>query len=503
LLDEARELQQAGGWSLTAAEQDLIGVSARRARQRDRLRLLALALIVLLALLASALGLSALVAKRAAEARRGEAESLIDFMLGDFADKLRPLGRLDLLESVSGKALQYLSGADGDAAGATSPTALTLHAKGLQIIGEVRRSRGDSAQAIAALSQANTILLRQHRIAPADLRVLKNLAANAYWVGQMHKDQNHWLAADAALRDYLKFADLLHHHQPDNSEWWTEQSYAHNNLGALALTRGLPQLAVPEFAASIALKRRVLDGAPASPTVAADLADSYSWLASATAAMGQLARARQLYGQEIALTAGLRQRYPAESMWVHRHVMALQHRALMARVGGDDDGAVRDYDEATRLFSQIVRQDRDNRAWQVELANLEQERLRVLAHHVDAGELLNRLTAVHRTLHTMALLDPQNEAWARREALARARLAGGLLATGQGAMAAQQMDTALGQLQRQYASNPANLNARLAVIESLLLSATIARRQNNTLSAMMTCEKVYGMMKAEGASSQN
>ena len=83
--------------SLTELESEFIRSSERRARQRDRVRVLALALIVVLALLASILGLSALAAKRTAELRRGEAESLMDYMLGDFADKLRPLGRLEFL----------------------------------------------------------------------------------------------------------------------------------------------------------------------------------------------------------------------------------------------------------------------------------------------------------------------------------------------------------------------------------------------------------------------
>ena len=107
LLDEARSLQQAGVWSLNDDECELIATSHRRERQRGRGRMAALVLMVALAVLAVGMGISAQLAKRAEQQRRSEAEGLMDFMLGDFADKLRPLGRLDLLESVSGKALQY------------------------------------------------------------------------------------------------------------------------------------------------------------------------------------------------------------------------------------------------------------------------------------------------------------------------------------------------------------------------------------------------------------
>lgn len=498
LLDEARQLQQAGVWSLAEHEFELIRMSDRRARQRERWRVLALALIVALAILASSLGVSALLAKQAAQLRRSEAEGLMDFMLGDFADKLRPLGRLDFLESISSKALQYLRGSDGDD---LSPAALTLRAKGLQIIGEVSRSRGDSKQALEALTKAHTILMRQLLMAPRDLQVLKNLGTNAYWAAQIHKDQNNWQAAQDALRDYLKYADLLRRFDPENVEWWVEQSYAHNNLGALAQTRGMPALAVPEFTASIALKRRALERAPASPAVAAELADSYSWLASAKESLGELLAAQQLYAQEMALILRLRERFPGEAMWIYRQVRALQHRALIGLALGMDDAALRDYDDAKQLFRRIVDQDPNNRAWQVELASLEQDRLRVMGRSAGVGALLPQLLEAHRSLHAMLALDPKNASWARREALSRTRLAAALLATGQAQTARREIDTALVSLQGLYASNPLDLSGRLALIEALLLSATV-QPENNTFS-MLICKQTYDMIEAEGRSTMN
>ncbi|MEJ2207362.1 MAG: hypothetical protein P8170_25090, partial [Gemmatimonadota bacterium] len=39
----------------------------------------------------------------------GEAERLIDFMLGDLRGKLEPIGRLDLLDDVGGEAVAYFA----------------------------------------------------------------------------------------------------------------------------------------------------------------------------------------------------------------------------------------------------------------------------------------------------------------------------------------------------------------------------------------------------------
>nr|WP_314539491.1 winged helix-turn-helix domain-containing protein [uncultured Massilia sp.] len=500
LLDEARDLQQDGVWSLAEHEHALIRTSERRVRQRERMRMSALALILALAVLSAGLGTSAVLAKRAADARRSQAEGLMDFMLGDFSDQLRPLGRLDLLASVSGKTLQYLSGSDG---ADLSPAALTLRAKGLQTIGEVSRSRGDSHQALDALTKARAILLRQAALLPRDLEVLKNLGANAYWVAQIHKDRNDWQAAETSLRDYLRYADLLNRLDPDNPEWWVEQSYAHNNLGALAQTRGKPDLAAPQFSASIALKQRALDRTPGASSVAAELADSYSWLASARESMGELEEARQLYAQEMRVVRTLRERSPAESMWIYREVRALQHRAAIALALGRDASALADYDEAKRLFLPLVAQDPDNRAWRFELAILEQERLRILARSVRPHALLPQLAQVHGSLQAVLALDPKNASWARREALSLARLAAAQLKAGDVQAARASGETAVRTLQDLYAGNPSDQSIRLALVDALLMSASLQTTTNNYTSTMLICTHAYGMIDKEARSSSD
>jgi DNA-binding winged helix-turn-helix (wHTH) protein/tetratricopeptide (TPR) repeat protein len=497
LLDEATSLQQAGVWSLTPHEVELIQVSTRRAQQRERARKWASILIVSLAVLTLILGASAMLANRAAEQRRVDAEALMDFMLGEFSDKLRPLGKLDLLESVSGKALQFLRGSDGKD---LSPAALTLRARGLQIIGEVSRSRGQSQQALDALAEAHKILTRQRSVAPGDLQVIKNLGANAYWLAQIHKDRNDWTAAEQSLGDYLAYANQLNRAEPNNPEWWVEQSYAHNNLGALAHMRGNPAVAAPQFAASIALKQRALARMPDSADVAVELADSYSWLASAREMLGELAEAERLYAQEMVAVLRLCARFPSEPMWSYRQVRALQHRAAIGLALGRDAEALRDYDAAKSRFAPLVARDPNNRAWQVELANLDQERLRILARGGAAAVLLPQLTQAHAVLQSALATDPKNGNWARREALARARRA---LALQDGAKANEEVDAAVASLQTLAAANRGDLANRLALSEALLLSASLQPVDGNKNITIMKCQQAYGMIKADAVATMN
>ena len=491
-LDETVALQQPGVWSLTPDEQELIAASRRRVRQRARGRMAGLALIVALAVLAVDLGISAHLAKRAEQARRTEAEGLLDFMLGDFADKLRPLGKLDLLESVSSKALLYLSGSD---TADLSPAALTLRAKGLQTISEVSRARGNSSDALVALERARRILEHQLQRTPDDISALKNMGANAYWISQIYKDQDKLLAAGAAARKYVHYADQLHRVEPGNPEWWVEQSYAHNNLGALELRQGRPSEAIPEFKVSIALKLRAIANSPANSVLAAELADSYSWLASARASSGELTVAAAMYEREMQVVRGLRELYPSESMWIYREIRALTHRAIIRTALGDDVESVQDYDMASRLFTPLVAQDRKNRGWQIELAQLEQDRLRLTVRTAGAQAMLGPLSAVQRTFQDLLALDPKNASWARREALARLRLAAAL--PDRGSAKERVTEDSLSSLRALYAANPSELTGKVILIEALLFSASL-QREKESASSQLNCRVAYGMIKAEG-----
>lgn len=493
LLDEARELQNAGLWSLEPLEVDLIRTSNRRARQFTWMRMSALALIVVLAVANSFFALSARGAQRVAEARRTEVEGLVDFMLGDFADKLRPLGRLELLEGVSGKALGYLRSSRGDE---LSAAGLTLRAKAMGVIGEVGMARGHPTQAMEALTEARVILMRQHRANPRDTNVISNLGNNAYYIGKLHKDHNDIVAAERAWREYLTFADMLHALEPDKTEWWVEQSYARNNLGSLAQARGHPELAAPYFAASITLKQRALARAPDSKMLVAELADSYSWLGGVRQAMGELKAASTLMGQEVALAAQLRQRFPDEPMWGTRYVRALQHRADLALALGDTAHAVADYAEARTILESIARLDPANRALQVELAVLELAAFRAGQRPGDARRTLEELTRVHATIAALAASDPRNAEWARSVAVANDSIGELLLAQGDVDGAKSHVDTSLASLRTLRAVNATNQDLRLALVNTLLLSASIHRREGDSKHAELTCREARGVMQS-------
>jgi DNA-binding winged helix-turn-helix (wHTH) protein len=493
-LSEARLLQGDGVFYLSEDETALIGASAKRVQWRARLRTLAFVSIILLAVLATGMGIRATAAKRLAEQQRAEAEGLMGFMLGDFVDKLRPLGKLDLLDSVSLKGLEYLKRPQDED---VSTTALTQRAKALQVIGEVRRARGDAKGALDALISANDILQQQNKRLPEDTEVLKNLGATVFWLGQISKDQNDLQKAQIYWQDYLKYSDRLNALEPDKVDWWIEQSYAHTNLGSLALKRNDPNNAAREFSQSIALKERALAKTP-STTLSADLANTYSFLASAKEYLGELDAANRLYDKELQMVLHLRDIAPAEVLWIRNQIFALRMRADIRLAWGLDQQALGDYREARALFQDLLAHDPGNRNWQSAIANLQQNELRIVARQPNARDTSSDLMTIAANLHTLAEFDPKNVEWARWDAISHLRLASVKLDKGKLDDAHRENQYALDRLDKLYAANKNTGPLRLTLVESLLLLSDIEHAQNKPEAAEAACHRAYDFMEADG-----
>jgi DNA-binding winged helix-turn-helix (wHTH) protein/tetratricopeptide (TPR) repeat protein len=499
-LEAARALQASGQFALSEDQEQLIRLSLRRARRGERLRLLAMGTIVVLALLALALGISATASRKLAEKRRVEAEGLMGYMLGDFADKLRPLGRLELLDGVSTRALGYLGAAQDEE---LSTTGLAQRAQALQVIAEVRRARGDSKSAAQALDAAQAILMAEHAKAPANVEVLKNLGLNAYWLGLIAKDRGDVDKATAHWQSYLKFSDDLHRLEPNKVEWWIEQSYAHNNLGSLVASRGNPAEAAREFEQSIALKRRALDRQPGTRMLLEELADSYSWLGAAKQALGELRAAGELYEQEMTIIQQLRTAAPGETLWIRSEAWALDHRAAIRVAQGQDDAALRDFRAARALMTGLGKSDEKNLVWQAEAAGIELEEQIILARTDGAAKAVPGMRDIVARLNRLTATDPKNTMWARRAGMAQAWLAEMLLKSGQPDAARREAQAAVARMRQLYDANQADKVLRQALIKALVVSADIDSAIGDGAGARAACRAASDMLGLEVSASRD
>lgn len=497
--NQAKGLLAVAEFSLSTGEREFILASLRKVKVGERVRLSVLGAVLGLALLASGLGLAARAAQTQAERHRTEAEGLMGYMLGEFVDKVRPLGRLDLLDSISSRALGYLSAPDNTAA---SAVALTQRAKALQVIAEVNIARGDTAAAKVALVVAQKISQRQLKAAPEDATVLKNLGGNAFWLGQIHLDQKDWAQAEHYFTQYREFSDRLAAADPASVDGWIEQSYAHNSLGSLALRQSHIQRAAAEFSLSVSLKTRALAQTPADQSLAADLADSLSWLASTTEKLGQLDAAMDLYRREFDLIRALFDAAPSDGLWGNRLSLALLHQAELKLVLGQSAAAIADFLQAQALLQAITRQDPSNRNWQLDLSSVQLKLIGARADSVAASKTFSELRSLHDKLTALSAQEPKKLSWLRLVAMTENRQALTHLKLSHTEEARQSLAPALEILASLRAKAPTDQAISEALADSLLLQADIHAARREPEAARSACRKAQALLRpvARGSS---
>ena len=482
-LEEAKDLAARPQFHLGADVRALVTASTRRARQGDYFRLGAVAAFALIATVAATMGLIARTAEGVAERRTHEAEGLMSYMVGDLADKLRPLGRLDLLSGVGEKALSYF----GDAKAEKLTSAERRNqAKALQTLAEVARAHADPKAAHDALVLARGLLERE----PESPDLLKDLGANAFWLGQIALDQHRLDDAQAAFEDYRRFAERMMTLEPDNAEAWVELSYAFTNLGSVAKAKGDHATAQANFEKSIALKRKALERRPEDRSLRAELANTLSWLGSEHEAAGGLRQALDIFDQEQIELQALRAAAPSENNWASKLVAAKHRRAELLANLGDDRTANEEYHAGRMLAQSLTQQDPSNRLWLRALLNTESGEGKTLTA---LGKLQEALALQQATANKLAELtnqDSSNKEWRVVETTNLLHLGDTLLRLGRPAEARLQLEMVF---EKTRASSPgSNTDADRRMAFGLILLAQARKALGE--ESKEECRKAVGIL---------
>lgn len=449
---------------------DLIRRAAQR-RHREMLMLTGGSLTVAIAM--GALAGTAILARNearrermAADARREQAEGLVGFMLGDLRDRLDAAGRLDLLDAVGAKAMAFYS---ATAPSGLSPDELGQRAIALHLLGDIRDRRGDQAGALAAFRQALAITGASLAAHPDDPHRVYEHAQSAYWLGWIAFERGDMTTAIARFAQYKALADRLTILDPSSETGRSEAAWADSNLQAAKLMDGPAPEAIGAFSRSLRISGDIARRAPHDGVKQMDHANSYLWLASAEAALGNLATAkadlaaeRKIYEGLLALHADDRRALAA---------LALNRVALAELQGqGSPAAAVDELTAAAAEMETLLKAEPESAAWRVQAATTYAALSRAL---LGAGRARVAADAAHRAVDLA-------EALARADA-GEARWQGSLL----GSARASAMEAALAQ-----ARSPADRREALAgaPAEARRLAALARTMPSNVTLARVTAE---------------
>ncbi len=419
---------------------DSASYSVQLLYKRHRLASVGAALALAAVLIGSAVAWYGLTQARTAHAlaeqRRVQAEELLGAMLGDLANRLRPLGRLDLLETVASEAMQYLSAAQASASGALGAL---QRVRALRTLGEVYNGRQQWGLARSAFEEAEATLQAAQ---PQDNAAwLFEAAQISYWLGFLHYRGGDQSASEARWTDYLKYAERLQPLTSDSGTGLLETSYALNNLGVLNAEAGRLDQAIAQYQRAVELTLEVRATRPDDAALANDLADNYSWIASAEEQRGRPDVALDYYQRQLELTTQALTARPDEARWYYHKGVALHWIGLMRDALGHGDARAA-LQQSVDSLQAAVTADGSNRQWRRSLASAWSD---LGWHDALMGDLPLAMSSLRSALAQSERLEGDSPDARTTLTLmrARARLATALFRNGDRVAADAEMATAL------------------------------------------------------------
>lgn len=273
----------------------------QRDAQRQYRRVMAITGTALTAALAMALLLVvALRAQSEAERQRQEAEGLVEYMLTDLRDKLKEVGRLNVMTAVNERAMKYYGGQE--ALDDLPAESLERRARILHAMGEDDQTRGNQEQALKKFEEAHRsteALLFQNS---ADSERIFTHAQSNYWIGYQLFQKKEYNAAKIYFLNYVKLAKRLFNIDPNNSRWIKELSYAEGNMCAINLNIATNEIESSRSCKSAIkyMKLALLNGKNTLQDKF-DLSDLYAWLADFYVNSGNLVAGLNLRKDQLDL----------------------------------------------------------------------------------------------------------------------------------------------------------------------------------------------------------
>jgi DNA-binding winged helix-turn-helix (wHTH) protein/energy-coupling factor transporter ATP-binding protein EcfA2 len=379
--------------------------------RKRRLRRNAIVAMALLTLFSATAGLITLLERQKAEKRREETQEFANYLLGGLTTKLDLSGNLELLESVSMKALSYYQ---SQSENELRTNDLINYSRAFRILGSVKLSQKKYTHALTLFALSAQKSGKAVDFDHSSQEALNELAQATYYLGNHHYELKNYKKAEAQWNNYLKIERLLIKIAPANDIWKTEEAYALNNLGTLALRQGRPESALDFFRGSEQHKRRMKEKNKYDLSMHYDWIDSLSWISSALEANGKLEEAAKGYDNQIRMLLVLTNEKNSYHKWHFRLANFLQLQASLEISRGDLKKARRSAEESVNILYRLSKIEPYNDDWMQILArgrliladiarmqsdnNTEDEQLRLVLKSISELDSEIRLTAAWRRI---------------------------------------------------------------------------------------------------------
>ena len=251
-------------------------------RRRRRLQVVTLSAIAFSAVM-GVTAFTAVEARNDAIENRAQAEDLVEYMITDLKTKLEPVGRLDVLDGVGDKVIDYYNSQD---ATKMSDDSLARQARARHILAQVALDAGRTEEAIREVTAARALTRQVLDRNPEDLNTIFTHAQSEYWVGAFHYVEKQYDAARPYWKQYQLLAQRLYKTDSSNKKWIMEAGYGANNMALLARRTEAYVEASTEYKTSIAYFEKAMDIDPTDRMIQQELANALAGASRTSASMG-------------------------------------------------------------------------------------------------------------------------------------------------------------------------------------------------------------------------
>lgn len=214
-------------------------------------------------------------AREEAEKRRADAEGLIEFMLTDLRDKLEPVGKLDILDAVGQKAIDYYDVYDLDNLGAdaTGRRAASYH-----LLGEIQMRMGKISAAKTYFEPAFDFTEKELLADPENPDRIYEHIQSVYWRATPYLREQDYQSFLKNQELYLQMAQRLHDIEGASDRAIQEMAYGLGNVGLAWQELGEIEKSRDFYMQSLRFRQDVVER---NPTVKAELelANNYNQIA--------------------------------------------------------------------------------------------------------------------------------------------------------------------------------------------------------------------------------
>jgi serine/threonine-protein kinase len=456
-------------------------------KRRIRFAAATLAIVLLLAG-AAKYAFDVTSARNEAERRRGQAEGLVRFMVGDLRRKLEPLGRLDVLDDAASRALAYFASLRPEEMRGQD---LNDNALALAQLGQARDKEGKLPQAIELFRQS--VRFGDTAVARDPAREEWQLTlSNAYFgLGDALRRKGDAQETLKSFQSYSAISQRLAQRHPNDPKYQAEVSYAHGNLGAAYELAGDLPRALAEYRMTYDLDRDRLRRAPDNEQWQADFANSANRLGVILQGRGDFTGARNAFDEDLQMRRRLLQKAPDDARRQRRLAVSLAYAGALHLATGDAVQALACAREELALTAKLAANDPSNADAR---RNRDVAQLR-LAAVADPVEGLRLAEAATKDLRDLVRTDAR-PAWRRDLAAALARLTRIRFQLGDLPGARTSSDDALRMSEALVAARPKDAASIRILCDALVTAAAIDEKEGRLPLAMQRRERAAAVANA-------